>query len=133
MPLYSYTLTTIINCLSVVVLTTILPTELDHRNICKVQFTGRSTYVLSLPKRWIEEMHLNAGDQVALIRELDISLSIVPFINGGLRESLNEVTAIVLPSDSSNMLKRKVVSMYLAGYDIIHLTLFNLRDIWHPC
>ena len=68
-------------------------------------------------------MHLNAGDQVALVRELDNSLSIVPFINGGLRESLNEVTAIVLPSDSSSMLKRKVVSMYLAGYDIIHLKL----------
>lgn len=92
----------------------------DHREIRKVQFTGNSTYVLSLPKRWIEEMHLKAGDQVALIRELDNSLSILPFISG-LRESVNEVTAIVLPDDSSSKVKRKVVSMYLAGYDIIHL------------
>ncbi|MDQ3851861.1 MAG: phosphate uptake regulator PhoU [Thermoproteota archaeon] len=68
----------------------------DHREIRKVQFTGKSTYVLSLPKRWIEEMHLKAGDQVALIRELDNSLSILPFISG-LRESVNEVTAIILP------------------------------------
>jgi phosphate uptake regulator len=85
-----------------------------------VQFTGKSTYILSLPKRWIEEMHLKSGDQVALIRETDNSLSILPFI-GDLRESLNEVTAEVLPGDSSNTVKRKVVSMYLAGYDIIHL------------
>jgi phosphate uptake regulator len=92
----------------------------DHREIRKVQFTGKSTYVLSLPKRWIEEMHLNAGDQVALIRELDNSLSILPFISG-LQESVNEVTAMVLPDDSSSKVKRKVVSMYLAGYDIIHL------------
>ncbi len=92
----------------------------DHREVRKVQFTGKSTYVLSLPKRWIEEMHLKAGDQVALIRELDNSLSILPFISG-LRESVNEVTAIVLPDDSSSRVKRKVVSMYLAGYDIIHL------------
>src|SRR5919109_923891 len=92
----------------------------DHREIRKVQFTGNSTFVLSLPKRWIEEMHLKAGDQVALIRELDNSLSILPFISG-LRESVNEVTAIVLPDDSSTTVKRKVVSMYLAGYDIIHL------------
>ncbi|MDQ3968896.1 MAG: PhoU family transcriptional regulator [Thermoproteota archaeon] len=92
----------------------------DHREVRKVQFTGKSTYVLSLPKRWIEEMHLKAGDQVALIRELDNSLSILPFISG-LRESVNEVTAIVLPDDSSSTVKRKVVSMYLAGYDIIHL------------
>jgi phosphate uptake regulator len=91
-----------------------------------VQFTGRSTYILSLPKRWIEEMHLDAGDQVALIQEHDNSLSIVPIISG-MRESLNEVTAIILPNDSSNMVKRKVVSLYLAGYDIIHLKLKSGR------
>ena len=92
----------------------------DHREIRKVQFTGKSTYILSLLKRWIEEIHLKAGDQVALILEHDNSLSILPFI-GGLRESVNEATAIVLPDDSSSTVKRKVVSMYLAGYDIIHL------------
>lgn len=67
-------------------------------------------------------MRLKSGDQVALIRETDNSLSILPFIGGGgLKESLNEVAAEVLPEDSSNTVKRKVVSMYLAGYDIIHL------------
>ena len=71
-------------------------------------------------------MHLNAGDQVALIQEHDNSLSIVPNISG-LRESLDEVTAIILPGDSSSMVKRKVVSMYLAGYDIIHLKLKSGR------
>jgi phosphate uptake regulator len=98
----------------------------NHREIRTVQFTGKSTYVLSLPKSWIEEMHLNAGDQVALIRETDNSLSILPFISG-LRDSLNEVNAIVLPDDSSSTVKRKVVSMYLAGYDIIHLKLKSGR------
>ena len=104
-------------------------TESDHREVRKVQFTGRSTYVLSLPKRWIEEMHLKAGDQVTLVRELDNSLSIVPIV-AGLPESLNEVIAVVLPSESSNTLKRKVVSMYLAGYNIIHLKLKSGR--MHP-
>ena len=91
-----------------------------------MQFTGKSTYILSLPKRWIEEMHLDAGDQVALIQEHDNSLSIVPNISG-MRETLDEVTAIILPGDSSSMVKRKVVSMYLAGYDIIHLKLKSGR------
>jgi phosphate uptake regulator len=71
-------------------------------------------------------MHLNAGDQVALIQEHDNSLSIVPIISG-LRETLDEVTAIILPGDSSSMVKRKVVSMYLSGYDIIHLKLKSGR------
>jgi phosphate uptake regulator len=98
----------------------------DYKEVRKVQFTGRSTYVLSLPKKWIEEMHLHAGDQVTLVRELDNSLSVVP-VTPGPSESLSEVTAMILPSESSNALKRKVVSMYLAGYNIIHLKLKSGR------
>jgi phosphate uptake regulator len=98
----------------------------DHKEVRKVQFTGRSTYVLSLPKKWIEEMHLRAGDQVTLVRELDNSLSVVP-IAAGSSDSLSEVTAIILPNEGSSTLKRKVVSMYLAGYNIIHLKLKSGR------
>ncbi|MEM3094060.1 MAG: phosphate uptake regulator PhoU [Nitrososphaera sp.] len=94
----------------------------DYKEVRKVQFTGRSTYVLSLPKKWIEEMHLHAGDQVTLARELDNSLSVVP-VAPGSSDSLSEATAIILPSEGSSTLKRKVVSMYLAGYNIIHLKL----------
>lgn len=101
----------------------------DHKEVRKVQFTGRSTYVLSLPKKWIEEMRLHAGDQVTLVRELDNSLSVVPVATGP-SESLSEVTAIILPNEGSSTLKRKVVSMYLAGYNIIHLKLKSGRI--HP-
>ena len=101
-------------------------TELDHRDVRKVQFTGRSTYVLSLPKKWVEEMRLKAGDQVTLVRELDNSLSIIPIFTG-TRESLNEVTTFVSPSESGNTLRRKVVSIYLAGYNIIHLKIKSGR------
>lgn len=94
----------------------------DHKEVRKVQFTGRSTYVLSLPKKWIEEMHLRAGDQVTLVRENDNSLSIVP-TNTGPAESLSEATAIITASEGGSSLVRKVVSMYLAGYNIIHLKL----------
>src|SRR5215217_3615464 len=65
-------------------------------------------------------MRLKAGDQVTLVRELDNSLSVIPIFTGA-RESPNEVTTFVSPSESGNTLRRKVVSMYLAGYNIIHL------------
>ncbi len=94
----------------------------DHREVRKVQFTGRSTYVLSLPKKWIEEMRVKAGDQVTLVREADNSLSIVP-LSAGPADSLSEATAIIAAGDGASSLKRKVVSMYLAGYNVIHLKL----------
>lgn len=42
---------------------------------------------MSLPKKWIEEMCVMAGDQVTLVREADNSLSMVP-ISAGAAESL---------------------------------------------
>ncbi|MGC2682319.1 MAG: hypothetical protein WA323_10650 [Candidatus Nitrosopolaris sp.] len=33
----------------------------DKSEVRKIQFTGRSTYVLSLPKRWMNDMHLKPG------------------------------------------------------------------------
>jgi phosphate uptake regulator len=68
----------------------------------------------------MNEMHLKPGDPVTIIREPNNSLSIVP---NAVRSpsSNNEVTALMLQDESGNSLKRKVVSMYLAGYNIMHL------------
>jgi len=101
--------------------TRLLLTRLSEENeVRKIQFTGRSTYILSLPKRWMNDMHLKPGDPVTIIREINNSLSIVP---NAIRKptSINEVTAFMLQEQNGNSLKRKVVSMYLAGYNIMHL------------
>jgi phosphate uptake regulator len=66
------------------------------------------------------EMNLKAGDPVTIVRESNNSLSIIP--NAARRpDSASEVTAVVLQNESGSSLKRKVVSMYLAGYNIMHL------------
>ena len=92
----------------------------DKSEVRKIQFTGRSTYVLSLPKRWMNDMHLKPGDPVTIVREANNSLSILP---NAVRSpsSNNEVITLILHDESGNSLKRKVVSMYLAGYNIMHL------------
>ena len=63
---------------------------------------------------------------MTLVRELDNSLSVIP-IFPETRESPNEVTTLVLPSENGNTLRRKVVSIYLTGYNIIHLRLKSGR------
>lgn len=92
----------------------------ENNEIRKIQFTGRSTYILSLPKRWMSEMRLKAGDPVTIVREANNYLCIIP---SAVRSSstVDEAISTVLNNESSNTIKRKVVSMYLAGYNIIHL------------
>jgi phosphate uptake regulator len=44
----------------------------------KLQFTGGSTYILSLPKRWITQNQLKKGSVIKLREEEGGLLSIIP-------------------------------------------------------
>lgn len=94
---------------------------MDGNEVRKIQFTGKSTYVLSLPKKWVSELHLKPGDPVTIIREPDNTLSIISDITRSSIEAIDEATVQVLRDENANSLKRKIVSMYLAGYNIINL------------
>ena len=65
-------------------------------------------------------MHLKPGDPLTIIREANNSLSIIPYAERA-SNLVNEATAIVLYNDGVNSLKRKIVSIYLAGYNTMHL------------
>ena len=52
----------------------ILSTVSKENEVRKIQFTGRSTYILSLPKKWMTDIHLKPGDPVTIIREANNSL-----------------------------------------------------------
>ena len=87
----------------------------------KIQFTGKSTYMLSLPKKWVHEINLKAGDPVTIIRKSDQTLSILPNMVERDMSYNNEVTALMLQEESGNSLKRKIISVYLSGHNIISL------------
>jgi phosphate uptake regulator len=94
---------------------------MDGSEVRKIQFTGKSTFVLSLPKKWVNELNLKAGDPVTIIREPNNTLSIISDITRSSIEAVDEATVQVLKDEGANSLKRKIVSMYLAGYNIINL------------
>ena len=77
----------------------------EKSEVRKIQFTGRSMYILSLPKRWMHEMHLKAGVRITIVRESNNTLSIVPndvTITGSNRE----ITALMSQDESGSCLKR---------------------------
>ena len=65
-------------------------------------------------------MCLKAGDAVTIVREANNYLSIIPSASR-TPNLIDEANSIVLSTESSNSIKRKVVSMYLAGYNLINL------------
>jgi len=91
---------------------------LDFR---KVQVTGGNSYVVSLPKTWVNDVGLKPKDAVAVIVQPDSSLLIVP--RKDIRESAkSEATMTLSPNMDRDSLLRQFISFYLAGYDIIRIS-----------
>jgi phosphate uptake regulator len=92
---------------------------LDEKEVRKLQLVGGSTYVLSLPKKWVDDMHLKTGDPVAIIKNANNSLSLLPPAN--IQSNNTRSIAIIGQKDSIESIQRKIIAMYLAGYHIIEI------------
>jgi len=86
----------------------------------KVQFTGGSTYIISLPKRWISQNQIKKGSFIKLREDEGGLLTIVP-PSSIVQKKLDQAIIIVISDDISEKITRKIVSAYLAGYNSIQI------------
>jgi len=86
----------------------------------KLQFTGGSTYIISLPKRWIDQNQLKKGSVIKLREEEGGLLSIIP-TETSIQQDRDEASIKVNPKDSPELIIRKTVSTYLVGYNMIRI------------
>lgn len=89
-----------------------------EEEVRKIQLTGRSTYIVSLPKKWVTLMGLGTGSQLVVSRRNDTSLTLTP------REKVRppapkEAVIPVQDKDDPNTLSRKLVALYLVGFNFI--------------
>ncbi|AAM06461.1 TPA: phosphate uptake regulator PhoU [Methanosarcina acetivorans] len=76
----------------------------------KVQVTGKSTYILTLPKKWVTKSALGAGSSVNLSYQEDGSLVISPL-------TIRKPTASrrLVMKESGDELKRNIIGTYIMG------------------
>ena len=94
----------------------------------KLQVTGGSTYVLSLPKRWVTQNGLEKGSSLLVRQEENGLLTILP-PEMGKTEKTEEALIKVSPEYNSEALIRKTVATYLLGYNIIHIRAKDQKEI----
>lgn len=87
----------------------------------KIQFTGKSSYIVSLPKQWIADMGLKQGDQVAVVRQGMSSLQVVPLKHHNKPVVTEDATIEIKPDDEGAVIIRKLISLYLLGFNIINV------------
>lgn len=91
----------------------------------RVQVTGGSTYIVSLPKSWAESIGLKPGDYVQVIPQPDSSLLIVPRRE---REGSLEASISATPESSPEEVARMLIAYYLAGYEAIRINFSGRVD-----
>mgnify|MGYP000235727098 CR=1 FL=1 len=93
------------------------------RNLRKVQLTGGSTLIVSLPKEWVKNVGLSPGSYVSVQIQPDGSLKITPVSH--LERMSSEATMVVTEEMSSDTVIREFLSRYLAGYNLIRIEFKN--------
>jgi phosphate uptake regulator len=86
----------------------------------KVQRVGYSTLTVSLPRDWVEDVKLKAGDIVSIKREDDGSLKLIP----GTEHKREEIKNCIVNADlcnADNLLTRVITANYILGHDTIQV------------
>ena len=83
-----------------------------------MQFTGGSTYIISLPKSWIEQNQVKKGSFIK-IRAGEGGLLTIDPSTAITEKKSDEASIIIRQNDEADMVTRKIVAAYLAGYNSI--------------
>ncbi len=85
----------------------------------KLQLTGGSTYVVSLPKRWVVGAGLKAGDTVFIDTQTDGAVSIRP--RPGEKPEMRRRIFEEKGEERRDHLLRKLIGAYIAGFGYIEI------------
>ncbi|MEM3693696.1 MAG: PhoU domain-containing protein [Candidatus Bathyarchaeia archaeon] len=86
----------------------------------RVQFTGKSSYTLTLPKDWVERVDLKKGDFVRIIPQPDGSLLLTAKKTSETAPRIAHIA--VMPDQDPDSLLRIFIAKYLAGYQLFRFT-----------
>ncbi|MGY4707335.1 PhoU domain-containing protein [Candidatus Bipolaricaulota sp. J31] len=83
----------------------------------RVQVTGGGTFFVTLPKRWAERWGLASGVELGVVEDGSGALLLIP---DGL-DGLNRCELDLKGREERALLQREIISLYIAGYDVIVL------------
>ncbi|MEM0016196.1 MAG: PhoU domain-containing protein [Saccharolobus sp.] len=87
----------------------------------KIQLTGGSTYIVSLPKEWVKALSLKNGDEVEIFQEPDMKLVLMPK-SRKLSEQEEKRKILVCENAPAEAIVREFIAYYMAGYSSVTLS-----------
>jgi len=99
----------------------------DGEETRKIQFTGKSSYIVSLPKQWITELGLKQGDQIRMIRKGSSTLELYPPKFESRTQKKEDAVIEIEGEEEASSIVRKLISLYFLGFKTIKVKPKNGR------
>lgn len=87
----------------------------------KIQFTGKSSYIVSLPKQWIIDLGLKRGDQIKMIRKGSSTLELYPPKFESHKHKKEDAVIEINADEEEASIVRKLISLYFLGFKTINV------------
>ncbi|AHC51816.1 phosphate uptake regulator PhoU [Sulfolobus acidocaldarius SUSAZ] len=84
----------------------------------RIQLTGGSTYIISLPKGWVKQHSLKPGDEVEITEDRQMRLILIPRAGNDTDKKERSITMNCEGADIS-FLVREIIAYYMAGYSLV--------------
>jgi phosphate uptake regulator len=99
----------------------------------KVQCTGRGSFIISLPKEWVQDLELKRGSEIAFNVQPDSTLTLVPRKiqekeGRGNAAKPKEYYISIDPKENIQSIVRMIRALYAIGADIIRVHFKNTQD-----
>lgn len=93
----------------------------EDRQVRRIQLTGRGSYVVSLPKRWVEQMAMKKGGRVEFTEQRGEGLLLTPFAQSRVEDEQPRCEILVPADATPDGVARRIISLYLTGYSTIEV------------
>ena len=93
----------------------------DRGETRKIQFTGKSSYIVSLPKQWITDLGLKQGDQIRIVRKGSSTLELYPPKFESHTQKKEDAVIEIDTEEEAETIVRKLISLYFLGFKTINV------------
>lgn len=94
----------------------------EDQYVRRIQLTGRGSYIVSIPKRWVETAGLKKGGRIEFSRQQNRGLLLTPFDGSSFEEEKSKCELTVNPDADPQAVTRKIISLYVVGYSTIEIS-----------
>ena len=89
----------------------------ENEETRKIQFTGKSSYIVTLPKDWITDLGLKRGDQIKITRKGIAALEVYPpKYEPGKSTRKDDAVLEIDGGEEPPSIVRKLISLYFLGF-----------------